>query len=114
MNKVKLSTGELINRSTFDNRIKKAKDDFTHTFLDEFGHYYCQQCGQNEQGCPGIARAHIISVKQCIENPKIPAELAYNPIDFEMMGQACHTKFDSQTNQDRLQYFIQKTNFIFE
>lgn len=100
---VTLSSGEYLDRSVFDARIQKNKEEYTEMFLDRHCYEFCEHCKKNKYGCSGIARSHIISVKECINMSM--AELAYCILNLELLGLRCHRELENMSNEKRKDWY---------
>lgn len=89
-NKIKTSSGEVMSRSEFDNRIRRAKAKKIQIMLDKYGYIFCEDCNKNS--CKPIDCSHDKSVKSCIEDGV--AELAYSVKNITMRGRECHNIYD--------------------
>lgn len=92
-NKITTSTGEIMSRAEFDNRIKRAKAKRIQINLDKYGYIVCEDCKRND--CKPIDCSHDKSVKECIEQGV--AELAYDVENITMRGRKCHNIHDGTT-----------------
>lgn len=89
-NKITTSTGEVMSRAEFDNRIRRAKAKRLQINLDKYGYIVCEDCKRND--CKPIDCSHDKSVKACIEDG-VP-ELAYAVDNITMRGRRCHNIHD--------------------
>jgi hypothetical protein len=89
-NKITTSTGEVMSRAEFDNRIRKAKAKKLQEALNKYGYIVCEDCKRND--CKPIDCSHDKSVKACIEDG-VP-ELAYEVENITMRGRKCHNLHD--------------------
>ena len=90
MNKYTLSNGLKLSKSVIDRKVRKAKEQKLAEHFDEYGYYFCTECGKNN--CVPIDCAHIISVDECQKSGR--TELAWDLNNIKIMGRACHRKHD--------------------
>lgn len=109
-NKVKLSNGMSILKSALDRKIEEAKADYSENFILDNGYVFCEHCGKNPAGCPGIARSHIIGVNEAQNTGR--SELAYDLQNLEHVGQKCHRDFENHGNKYREQWYIERQKGI--
>lgn len=90
MGTYRTSTGERLEKSTIDFRIREAKKKKLEIFLDEHGYFFCEECGRND--CVPVDCSHDVSVKECQESGK--SEMAYDVNCITLRGRPCHNKHD--------------------
>ena len=86
------STGERLEKSTIDYRVREAKKAVLKEQLFEFGYNFCVDCDRNASSGIPIDCAHTISVKECQESGR--SELAYDKENIKPRCRTCHNKID--------------------
>ena len=84
------TTGERIEKTVIDARIRKAKADKLADFLSEYGYYFCEECGRSSGR---IDCSHDISVKEAQETGR--TELAYDKNNITLRCRKCHNRHDN-------------------
>lgn len=107
MPKYPKSDGTFIDKKSVDRKITKAKEVYSQNFIDEHGYIYCERCKKNPSGCPGIARSHIISVKECQNNGT--TEISWMLNNIELLGQTCHREIEDWTNEKRAAWYFARS-----
>ena len=91
MARYKLSSGEYINKSIIDRKVRDVKKKKLQLHLDEHGYYFCTTCKRND--CKPIDCAHVVSVDECQKSGK--SELAWDLENLILEGRFCHQKRDN-------------------
>ena len=97
MGTFRLSNGKRIKKSVLDDRIKKAKEEYSENFITEHGYIFCERCRDNS--CKGVSRSHIISVNECQNSSR--SELAYDLDNLEHLGIKEHMEIESWSHEKR-------------
>lgn len=105
MGSFQTSTGERLQKSTIDFRIKKAKKQFTDQAKED-GKSYCWSCGTTRDQ---LSCSHIISVNQCQNDGR--AEMAYDVRNLQLECIPCHKETESR-NINHHANFLYKSEFI--
>jgi hypothetical protein len=89
MNTYKLSSGDRINKSTIDFRVRKAKKKKLDIQQQEHGYNFCEDCkiSSGRLDC-----SHDVSVDECQKSGK--SELAYDVENITIRCRECHLKQD--------------------
>jgi len=90
MGSYKTSSGERLQKSVIDSRVRKAKKQKINNQLEEFGFNFCEECDKSS----GVYLdcSHDISVDKCQKEGR--SELAYDVNNITIRCRECHKIHD--------------------
>lgn len=116
MSAYRCSDGTILQKRTIDNRVEKAKNEYTelisHIFHIDPNNICCERCNVNNRLATGVSRSHIISVDYCQRTGR--SELAYDILNFEHLCLEDHREIESHTNDFRESWFHHRAKYILE
>ena len=90
MGSYKTSSGERIEKSVIDLRVRRAKKNKLDLQLEEYGYNFCEECKRSSG--THLDCSHDISVDKCQKNGM--TELAYDVDNITIRCRRCHNKHD--------------------
>lgn len=84
------SYGKRWTSAQVERKIQSAKMLKAQEFMDEYGYFFCEDCGRND--CLPIDMSHDTSVDYCKKMGQV--ELAWAVNNITLRGRPCHRKHD--------------------
>lgn len=124
MSSYRMSNGDYISKKQLDGRVERAKNEYTELVASllhiDPNYIKCERCErrfmQNTEVefefCKRVSRSHIISVSECQRSGR--AELAYDILNFEHLGEPCHSALESNKNDLREAWYNYRSKGILE
>lgn len=111
-----MSNGDYISKKQLDGKIERAKNDYTELIASllhiDPNNISCERCRKTNRQCIRVSRSHIISVNECQRSGR--AELAYDILNFEHLGEDCHLSLESNKNDLREAWYNYRSKGILE
>ena len=95
------STGERLEKSTIDSRIKKAKETYLEKFIDDYLYHYCERSLKTGVR---LECSHIVSVRECQHSGR--SELAYDLKNIELLSHDEHMIIEGMANKAREAWYL--------
>ena len=91
MGSYKTSSGERIEKSVIDSRVRKAKKSKVDSQFEEYGYNFCEECKRSSG--THLDCSHDISVDKCQKTGR--SDLAYYVNNITIRCRNCHNKHDN-------------------